>query len=130
MTTNSNRHIITNKIMWIRQIFLYVAFLSTSDILVVFNISSSHGSTNLPNQCFIAWTVLSISQLYVLGFHIFKRFSYVFMNSNYLILFAHTNIHHDFIFALNYIHFYSVHSYTHTIHVELKILFQINPTLN
>ena len=44
MPTNNNKHKIT---MNTTIIFPYITFLSTVEVLVVFNISSSHASTNL-----------------------------------------------------------------------------------
>ena len=47
MTTNNNKHIITNEIVLKKQLLLaYVAFLSLSKVLVAFNISPSHSNTN------------------------------------------------------------------------------------
>ena len=51
-------------------------------------------------------------------------------NPNNLILYTHTDIHHDSIFALNYIRFHLIHIYTQTIHVELKTLFHLPSKLN
>ena len=43
MTSNNKKHTITNEIREIRKLyFSYVAFLSTIEVLVVFNISSLH----------------------------------------------------------------------------------------
>ena len=47
-TVASNKHMIINKIMQLRQLFLQVTFLSVIEIVsAVFNISSSHSATNL-----------------------------------------------------------------------------------
>ena len=49
MTTNNNMHVITNEIVWIRQLhFAHATFFLSSEVSVVFNISSSHYNTNLP----------------------------------------------------------------------------------
>ena len=136
MTTNINKHIIARAIAWIRQLlFSHVSFILSIGISVVFNILSSHANANLPirhffackilsNQIFLAFTYL-ITQSHVPGFH-----TQSFSQNDYLILYTHTNIHSDSIFALNYIHFYSIHVYTCPIHVEMKILFCIHMTIN
>ena len=53
-TTNSNKHIITNEIVWISQFcilkFFHATFSSKTEVSVVFNISSSHANTNLLNR--------------------------------------------------------------------------------
>ena len=47
MTSNINKHKITNEIVRTRQlIFSHVTFLSLSEFSVVFSISSSHANTN------------------------------------------------------------------------------------
>ena len=52
--TADNKHIVTNNIVRIRQLFFsHVTFLSSSEISVVFSITSSHASTNLPNRYFL-----------------------------------------------------------------------------
>ena len=51
-------------------------------------------------------------------------------NSNHVILYTHLDIHRGSIFALNYMYFYSMYIYPHTIHPELKILFHLPSTLN
>ena len=51
MTANNEKHISTNEMLWIR-LFSLVTFLSTREISVVFNISSSHAYTNLWNRRF------------------------------------------------------------------------------
>ena len=52
--TADNKHIFTNNIVRIRQLFFsHVTFLSSSEISVVFSITSSHASTNLPNRHFL-----------------------------------------------------------------------------
>ena len=53
MTTNNNKYILNNEIVWIKQLlFTHVTFLSSSQVAVVFNIPSLHASINLPNRCF------------------------------------------------------------------------------
>ena len=44
MTANNNKHTITNEMMWMRHLvfFILLHFLSASEVLVAFNISSSH----------------------------------------------------------------------------------------
>ena len=59
------------------------------------------------------------SQLHILEFH-----------CNDLILYTYTNIHHDSIYALNYIYFHSIPIYIDKIHAELKILFHVPLKLN
>ena len=78
--TADNKHIFTNNIVRIRQLFFsHVTFLSSSEISVVFSITSSHASTNLPNRRFLQeifliskyWSILHAflhSQSHVLGF--------------------------------------------------------------
>ena len=47
-TANKNKHITINKIMWIRQLLIsHVTFLSSSEVSVVFNSSSSSSNTDL-----------------------------------------------------------------------------------
>ena len=46
-------HVITNEIVWIRQLhFAHATFFLSSEVSVVFNISSSHYNTNLPIRRF------------------------------------------------------------------------------
>ena len=53
MTTNNNKHIITNEVVWRKQsFFAYATLLSFSMVSFVFNISSSHSNTNLPIRRF------------------------------------------------------------------------------
>ena len=62
LTNNNNKHIITNKIGWIRQIFIsYVTLLLSSEVSVAFDLSSSHVNINLlnrrfSNEQFLIWT--------------------------------------------------------------------------
>ena len=56
---------------------------------------------------------------------IFLTYNHLYTNSNYLILYIHTNIHHDSIITLNYIHSHSIPTYVHKIHVELKIFLHL-----
>ena len=84
MTTNNNKHMITNEIMRKRQIFFaHATFISLSKVLVVFNISSSHSTINLSirrfsQEQFLIFKYLSIfhaflhSESHVLGFHIYS----------------------------------------------------------
>ena len=54
MKTNNNKHIVTNEIVWKRQLlFAYATFLSLTKVSVVFNISSSHSNINLPTRRFL-----------------------------------------------------------------------------
>ena len=48
-------------------------------------------------------------------------YNHLYKNSNHLILYTHTDIHHDSIFVLNYIYFHLIYISTHTIHAEFKI---------
>ena len=52
----------------------------------------------------------------------------IYKNTNHLILYTHADIYEDFIFALNYTHFYSTYIYIQMIHVELKTLFHLSST--
>ena len=76
-------------------------FLSSSEISVVCNTSSSHVNTNLKYRGFLhkhslkskyssVLYALLHSQLHVLNYSFFKE-------SNHLILYTHNNIHHDYI---------------------------------
>ena len=38
--------------MWIRQVFLHIAILLSSEVSIVFNVSSLHVNTNLSNRHF------------------------------------------------------------------------------
>ena len=67
-----------------------------------------------------------ITHVRVLGF----TYNHIYKKSNSLILYAHTNIHHHSIFALNHKQFHSTYNYTHTIHAELKTLFNLLFILN
>ena len=53
-TTSINKHIITNKIVWIIQLFiLHVTFLSSSEALALFNILFPYAAnTTLPMRSF------------------------------------------------------------------------------
>ena len=82
MTFDNNNCIIPNKTVWIRQ-FFSVTFLSSSEVSVLLNISSSLANNNLPSRCFSHeqfliskyLTILQAllhSQFYMLGFHIWS----------------------------------------------------------
>ena len=48
MTTDNNKHIITNEIVLKRQLyFSHITFSSLSEVPGLFNISSTHANTNL-----------------------------------------------------------------------------------
>ena len=67
MATNNNKHIITNEIMSIGQLFFpSVIFLSTSESSVVFNISSSRTYTNFPKIYFLHEQLLISTYLLIL----------------------------------------------------------------
>ena len=82
MTTNNNKYIIINEIVWIKQLlFVNATFLSLSKLSLVFNISPSHSNANLPirlfsqDKCLISrhssiLHALLHSQSHVLGFHV------------------------------------------------------------
>ena len=81
--TYNDRNIIANEIVWIRQFFFLVFFLSSSKVSGVFNISSLHSKTSLPiwrssHEQFLLSKYLSTvhallhSQSLVLGFHIYS----------------------------------------------------------
>ena len=50
---------------------------------------------------------------------------YIYKNSNHVILYTHTNIHHDSIFALNCVVIHSIFIYAHAIHAKLKTSFHL-----
>ena len=58
------------------------------------------------------------------------RYQIYVIISKHLILYNHTNIHHGSIFNLDYIHFQSIHIYTHIIHAELNVSFHLLLLLN
>ena len=140
MITNNNKHMIINEIGWIRQLIIsHITFLSISEVSAVFNTPFPYPNTFFLNKGFLSkhfliskyLSILNVilhSQSHVLGFPshiiIFTR------TPNHLIICTHTDIHYDFIFALNYIHFHSIYIYTHTIHVALKILFHLPLIVN
>ena len=131
MTINNNNVIITNEIASIRQLyFSYVTFLSLSKVSVIFDISSSHGNFHYRLEVFRInnFYYQNIDQFFMLYYtrnHTYQNSTYNYLNKNpnHLIFYTHTNIHHDSIFALNQIPFYSTYIYTQTTHSELKILF-------
>ena len=135
MTNNNKKDIITNNILWIRQLFFsYVNFLISSEVSVAFNILFFHANGNLSNisfshEQFSRSKYLSILHAQCTLTTTRTRITHtinLYKNSNNLILYIRTAIHHESIFALIYIHFYSVHIYIHPIHAELKILFHIS----
>ena len=73
MTTNNNKHIITNEKVRIRQKkMFYVTFSSTSEVSVVFNISSSDAFLHeqfLVSKYSSVLHALLHSQLHTLEFH-------------------------------------------------------------
>ena len=72
---------------------------------------------------------LNIHQFYIPYYtHNHIKSSLQDKNSIHLILYTHTDIHHNSIFALNHFHF--IYIYTHTINVELKTLFTLTLALN
>ena len=67
MTTNNNKHIITNKIKWIRQLlFPHITFLSSSEASIVFNISSLYSNTNFGTRHFLEEQFLTSKYLSIL----------------------------------------------------------------
>ena len=61
MTATNHKHIITNEIVWIRQLFFsHATVLSSSEVSVVFDISPSHVNTNLPNREFVREELFNI----------------------------------------------------------------------
>ena len=58
-----------------------------------------------------------------------STYNHVYKNSSHIILYNHTDINHDSIFALNYMHFHSIHIQTGTTHSDLKILFGLFRTI-
>ena len=53
MTTNYSRHITTNELVSVRQLFFsHVTFSLSSEVRVAFNISSSHANNSLRNRRF------------------------------------------------------------------------------
>ena len=139
MATNKNNHIITNQIVWIRQLFFaHATFLSISKVSVVFNVLSSHYNTNLPIRSFlqkkkkiiskylsILDTLLHSSVLQVLGFYIQSSFEEL-QTSNSLHLCRHSS---SFYFCFKYIHFRLIHKLSFN-HFEVKVLFHFVLTLN
>ena len=129
MTTDNRKHIITNEIVWIRElIFSRVIFLSSSEASVAFNISSSHTNTNLSIRRFSHKHFLMSKYLSILHALLHSKshcqdftYNHLYKNPNRLILYTDTNIHHYSIFSLNYINFYLMYIYTHTIDIEQKI---------
>ena len=79
---------------------------------------STHANTNLPKRRF--------SQRNAPG----TTYNHLYKNSNYLILYTHTNIHHDSTFALNGMRFEVIYIYIYMIHVKLKIFIHLLPILN
>ena len=59
-----------------------------------------------------------------------STYKHFYNYSNYQITYTHNDLYYDSIFDLDDMHTCSVHVYTHTIHVELKILFHVLPLLN
>ena len=54
--------------------------------------------------------------------------NHFYKNLHHLILYTHFDIHHSFIFALSYIQFHLIYIYTHTIHAEVNIFFNLHLT--
>ena len=53
MTTTRNKDMFTNEAVLVRQwIFFHVTFLSLNNVFVLFDTSSLHANTNLPNRRF------------------------------------------------------------------------------
>ena len=111
MTTNKQKHIISNQIVRMRQLlFAYVNFLSLSEVSGLFNISSSHSNANLLTRYFsqeqflvskssLILHALLHSQSHLLGFIYIGVYH---INPNHLILYTHTDVHYDSISAMNY----------------------------
>ena len=118
-------------------IFLRVTSLSSSEVSFVFIISSSHANTNLPNRRFSHEQLLMSKYSSILHALLHSQFTrtkiphiIVYKNPNHLIFYTHSDIHHYPISVLNYIYFHSINTYIHTIHAELKVLFDLPLTLN
>ena len=121
MTANNNKHIITNKIVWIiwrkQLLFLHVIFLSKAS--VIFNISSSHSDTDWHTRRFtqekslvskysIILHALLHAKSRVLWFNIKS-----FLHEPQSFIFLHSNRH------LSWFHFYfELHTLSFNLHLH------------
>ena len=123
--------------MWIRKFFLHFTSLLSNEAWVVFNTSSSHANTNLPNrrlphEKFLIYKYSLIlhallhPQSHVLVFH--KKSSLQELQSSNS-LHSHQNSSW-FLFYFELHTPRSIRIYTHPIHAKLKILFHLPLTLN
>ena len=133
MTNNNNKDIITNNILWIRQLFFsHVNFLISSEVSVAFNILFFHANGNLSNISF--WHEQFSRSKYLSILHAQctltttrTRITHtinLYKNPNHLM--NHFWIHSWIHFCSDLYTLYSVHIYIHSIHAELKILFHIS----
>ena len=87
ITTNNNKHIITSEIVWMRQLISSrVSFVSSSEVLVAFNISSSYSKTNFTIRRFLHEQFFMFKYLSIL--HEKIRFTRI----SHTIIFARTSI--------------------------------------
>ena len=93
MKINNSKHIITNEIVWTKQLlFLHVTFSSSFEISVVqnsFNISYSHANANLPADNFRR-TIFNIYML--VNFTCLSTYTITLARILYIIIFARTLI--------------------------------------
>ena len=109
ITANNNKHIITSEIVWMRQLISsHVSFVSSSEILVAFNISSSYSKTNFTIRRFLheQFLMFKIFINFTWKNPIYYGFTYNHLckNFSHFIFYTYTYIYYDSIFALNYIH--------------------------
>ena len=122
--------------MPIRQSFSHIAILLSNEASIAFNISSSHVyQTFIEEMIFISiifniWKFINFTCLITLGITYWSLiFNHLYNIQYHLIPYNDTDIHHDSIFAINYIHFHTVYIYTHMIHAEINLFVSFNPVI-
>ena len=96
--------------------FLHVTFCSWGDYTVEFNSSLSHTNSSFWFFYINNFEYLNILQFYMPYHLILHALSP--KSSNHLIFSTCTSICHDCILGSNWIHFHSIHIYTHIIHAD------------
>ena len=129
MTTNSKKYTISNEIVPITSLLFshFIIRFQLYLILHIYILILIYELDVFRKNKFQYPNIHQFYMLYYTGSHMYQDFTYnpFHKNPNHLILYTHIYIDNDSIFVLNYIHFHSVHTCAHTVHVELKILFYL-----
>ena len=116
MSIYNNKDIITSEIVWIRQLFFPMLLFYHNVKFQLCLISDIHMLILFDKTkviCINNFQYLHIPQFYMPCYtQQDSTCNHRYKNCHHLILYTHTNIHHDSIFASNCIHFHSMQIFT------------------